>query len=97
MSEDVLERVRVFVMSQEPWRAIEALRLIDALAAEVRALRKDRERLDWLELHKATVWTMRAHFAVAYQDEYGEELVEAARDIRVAIDVARASVGKRVE
>ena len=44
MSEDVLERVRVFVMSQEPWRAIEALRLIDALAAEVRALRKDRER-----------------------------------------------------
>lgn len=39
MSEDVLDRVRVFVMSQEPRRAVEALRLIDALAAEVRALR----------------------------------------------------------
>lgn len=48
MNEDVLKRVRVFVMSQEPWRAIEALRLIDALAAEVRALRKDRERLDFI-------------------------------------------------
>lgn len=51
MSEDVLDRVRVFVMSQEPRRAIEALRLIDALAAEVRALRKDRERLDYVMEH----------------------------------------------
>jgi len=86
MSEDVLERVRVFVMSQEPWRAIEALRLIDALAAEVRALRKDRERLDWMQQMNSEVFWINAKLCevtLGLTVGSGE-----ADDLRSAIDAA---------
>lgn len=46
-SEDVLERAerQMTAMEKDGWNT----RIFRALAAEVRELRKDRERLDWLE------------------------------------------------
>lgn len=53
-SEDVLERAEAWRLGDRSGRA-STLKLIQALAAEVRELRRDKARLDWLDTCEVTL------------------------------------------
>lgn len=84
-SDEVVGRVekQIYAMRNDGWD----LRPFTDLAAEVRELRRDRARLDWLERERATVWPMRTHFGVEYVRN-DDGIVEAAKTLRGAIDAA---------
>lgn len=76
-SDDVLERAEAY-REQFADRS-DAMPLIRDLAAEVRALRKDRERLDWLDAQIDPSWPL-----------FDSASWKSAPDLREAIDSAMA-------